>query len=479
MKPNLIDGAWRPGGAGAAPNVNPSDLSDRVDDYAQASAAEVDEAIAAAAAAAPGWARSDPLTRHDVLAKAAAEIAAREEDLGRLLSREEGKTLREGRAEVARAAQILSFFAGETLRQAGQILPSTRPGVGVEITREPLGVVGLITPWNFPMAIPAWKIAPAIAFGCTVVFKPAELTPGSAWALVEILHRAGLPPGVLNLAMGPGAVVGQRILDDPRIDGVSFTGSLATGRRVAAACAGAMRRCQLEMGGKNPLVVLDDADLDTAAAAAVDGAFFGTGQRCTASSRLIVTERIHSRFVEACVQRLSRLRVGHALHSDTDIGPVASEAQLAQNLDHLSVARAEGGVLRFGGDQPRRETEGYFLTPALITDTHPGMRINREETFGPIASVIRVRDYDEALATANATRFGLSAGICTSSLKYAADFKRNAEAGMVMVNLPTAGVDPHAPFGGRKASNLGPREQGGHAAEFFTVVKTSYTMPSA
>ncbi len=476
MKANFIAGEWRNGGAGAIPNVNPSDISDVIDDYAQANAEDAGEAIAAACEAATTWGQSDPLTRHHVLSTAAQEVAARADDLGRLLSREEGKTLREGIAEVVRASQILDFFAGETLRLSGEIIPSTRPGVGVEITREPIGVVGVITPWNFPIAIPTWKIAPAIAYGSTVVFKPAELAPGCAWALVDILNRAGLPAGALNLVMGRGSIVGQAMLDDQRIDAITFTGSIATGRRVASACATQMRRCQLEMGGKNPLVILDDANLEIAVNCAVDGAFFSTGQRCTASSRLIVTESIHNRFIEACIERLRRLRVGHALNSDTDIGPVVDQIQLDQDLNYIATARREGGNLRFGGDRPRRDTDGFFLTPALITDTHSDMQINREEVFGPVATVIRVRNYEQALSVANNSEFGLSAGICTTSLKHATHFKRNVEAGMVMVNLPTAGVDAHVPFGGRKGSNLGPREQGRYAAEFFTQIKTAYTM---
>ncbi len=474
MKPNLIGGEWR-GGASARPNVNPSNIDDVVDRYAEASASDVGDAIAAARDAGRSWARSDPLRRRDVLANAAREIEARRDELGRLLSREEGKTLSEGVAEVARAAQIVDFFAGEALRLSGETLPSTRPGVRVEITREPVGVVGVIAPWNFPIAIPAWKIAPAIAYGCTVVFKPSELAPGCAWELVDILRRAGVPSGVLNLTMGPGRGVGQRILDDPRVDAVTFTGSVETGRHVAEACARHMRRAQIEMGGKNPLVVLEDADIDVAADCAVEGAFFAAGQRCTASSRLIVDERIHSRFVEACVERLSRLRIGDALDPTTEIGPVIDAAQLEKNLSYVDIGRREGGGLRFGGERLTRAGNGHFMAPALFTDTRPEMRLNREEVFGPVAAVIRVRGYEEALHVANDTEFGLSAGICTTSLKHAEHFKRNAEAGMVMVNLPTAGVDPHAPFGGRKRSSYGPREQGRYAAEFFTEMKTAYS----
>lgn len=476
MKPLLIGGDWVTTGH-AVPNINPSDTADEIDRHAQAGRAEATAAIDAAATAAPGWARSSIQDRSDILRKTGEEILARKDELGRLLSREEGKTLREGLAETERAGRLFLFFAGEALRPSGEILPSVRPGVTVEITREPVGVVGLICPWNFPLAIPAWKIAPALAHGNTVVFKPAELVPGSAWALADILHRAGCPPGVFNLVTGPGSVVGQAILDEPRVDAVSFTGSAATGARVAAACVARGAKFQLEMGGKNPLVVLDDADLDTAVACALDGAFFSTGQRCTASSRLIVAEGIHNRFVEALGEAMRGLQVGDALDAATQIGPVVDATQLAQDTSYIDIARAEGGNLRFGGERLTRATEGFYLSPALITDTTAQMRINREEVFGPVASVIRVRSYDEALAAANDTEFGLTAGICTTSLKYANDFKRNAEAGMVMVNLPTAGVDYHVPFGGRKRSSYGPREQGRYAAEFYTVVKTAYSRP--
>jgi len=356
-------------------------------------------------------------------------------------------------------------------------LPSVRPGLDVEITREPVGVVGIVTPWNFPIAIPAWKIAPALCYGNTVVFKPASLVPGCAWALADIIQRAGVPEGVFNLVMG-GGTVGACILNHPDVSAVTFTGSVETGRQVAAACAGRMAKFQLEMGGKNPFVVLDDADLDTAVECAVNGAFFSTGQRCTASSRLIVTEKIHDRFVDAMVARMKSLVVDNALKEGTHIGPAVDESQLNQDLDYLSVAKDEGGNVVHGGERLNRDTEGFYIAPALVTETTNDMRINREEVFGPVASVVRVKDYDEALVTANDTAFGLSAGIATGSLKHASHFKRHSQAGMVMVNLPTAGVDYHVPFGGRKGSSYGPREQGRYAAEFYTVVKTAYTNPA-
>lgn len=470
---NLIAGEWVTGD-GLSDNVNPSDTTDIVGHYARASAIQVDQAIAAARAAFPVWANSDPLQRHGVLRTAADEILDRKDELGRLLSREEGKTLAEGIGETVRAAQIFDFFAGETLRLAGERLPSVRPGVTVDITREPFGVVGVITPWNFPIAIPAWKLAPALCYGNTVVFKPAELAPGCSWAIVDILKRAGLPDGVLNLVMGKGSVAGQAMLDSDGLDALTFTGSQSVGRLVAISSAEKGRKVQLEMGGKNPLVVLDDADLDTAISAAVNGAFFSTGQRCTASSRLIVTEGIHDRFVSALVERLRRLQVGHALEDGTDIGPVVDQAQLEKDMEYIQLGQVEGAQLSFGGERLNRETPGFFLQPALFTGCTPAMRISQEEIFGPVAGIIKVRDYDEALAVANDTPFGLTSGICTTSLRYAEHYKRHAEAGMVMVNLPTAGVDFHVPFGGRKGSSYGPREQGQYAVEFYTTVKTAY-----
>lgn len=476
MKPLLINGEWMVTSHGRD-NINPSDTSDVVGVYAQAGVAETQTAIDAAAHAAAEWGHSTPQQRHDVLLRTANEILQRKEEIGRLLSREEGKTLAEGVAETIRAAQIFDFFAGEALRLTGDKLASVRPGVEVDVTREPVGVVGIIAPWNFPIAIPAWKMAPAICYGNAVVMKPAELVPGCSWMLADILHRSGVPAWVVNLVMGPGSVVGQELLNNAKVDAISFTGSAAVGARVGTACMNQMKKVQLEMGGKNPLVILDDADLETAVDCTVNGAFFSTGQRCTASSRLIVTEGIHNRFVEAVTDRIRSLIIDDALKSTTDIGPVVDETQLQQDLEYVEIARAQGGNVRIGGEVLQREKKGFYFQPALITDTQNDMRINREEVFGPVASVIRVKDYDEALYVANDTEFGLSSGICTSSLKFASHFKRHAEAGMVMVNLPTAGVDYHVPFGGRKASSYGAREQGSYAKEFFTIVKTAYTAP--
>jgi aldehyde dehydrogenase (NAD+) len=348
----------------------------------------------------------------------------------------------------------------------------------VEITREPIGVVGLITPWNFPIAIPAWKVAPALAYGNCVILKPADLVPGSAWALAEIIARSGIPAGAFSLVMGRGSVIGDALVRHSGVHAISFTGSVDVGRRIAEACVQGQKKVQLEMGGKNPQVVLDDADLGKAVELSVQSAFYATGQRCTAASRLIVTEGIYPKFVEAIKTRMAKLTVGDALAAGTDIGPVSSQSQLDQDLSYIEIGQKEGATLVAGGERLKRATEGFYMAPALFTDAAASMRINREEIFGPVASVIRVKDYDAALATANDTAFGLSAGIATTSLKHATHFKRHCQAGMVMVNLPTAGVDYHVPFGGRKGSSYGPREQGRYAQEFFTVVKTTYTDPN-
>ena len=472
---NYIGGEWVEG-ASVSRNLSPSNTDDLVGEYAQADAAQTATAIEAARAAFPAWSRSNPQERHDILLRASQEILSRREELGRLLAREEGKTLPEAIGEATRAGQIFDFFAAETLRVPGEKFPSIRAGVDIEVTREPVGVVGIIAPWNFPIAIPAWKIAPALAYGNCVVFKPADLVPGCAHAIAEILARAGIPKGVFNLCMGRGSVVGQAMLDHRHVDAITFTGSVATGKRVAAVCAGAMRKFQLEMGGKNPLVVLADADIPNAVECAVNGAYFSTGQRCTASSRLIVEEPIYKSFAQAMSERMRALVVDDAVKPGVHVGPVVDASQIEQDLSYIAIGQSEGAKLALGGERLNRATLGFYMAPALFVDADNDMRISREEIFGPVAAMIPARNYDHALELANDTEFGLCGGICTTSLKRAAHFKRNAEVGMAMVNLPTAGVDYHAPFGGRKGSSLGAREQGRYAVEFYTTVKTAYTL---
>ena len=467
-------GGEKVGGALAGESLNPSDTRDVVARTPKGGAAEVDQAVQAARAAFPGWADASPEVRFDVLDRAGSLLMERAPLIGRLLSREEGKTLPEGMGETMRAARILKYFAGEALRVHGQNLTSTRPGVEIQTYRQPVGVFGLITPWNFPIAIPAWKIAPAIAFGNTVVIKPAGPTPATAEALIAILHEAGLPRGVVNMVIGDGDV-GRAIVAHPGVDGISFTGSQGVGAGVAEGAMKRQARVQLEMGGKNPLIVLDDADLDRAVAIALDGSFFATGQRCTASSRLIVQDGIHDRFVALLAEKVAALRVGDALDPNTQMGPAVTEAQRDVSYNYIDIARDGGGRIATGGERLKLDKPGWYVQPTLITDTLPDARINTEEVFGPVASTIRVASYEEALAVANGVEFGLSAGIVTQSLKYARDFQRNARAGMTMVNLATAGVDYHVPFGGTKKSSYGPREQGFAAVEFYTQVKTSYS----
>ena len=474
MKPLLINGQWVQT-SHATPNINPSDTNDVIDSYAEGGKAEAEAAVVAATDAFQDWGFSPVQQRHDALKFIGDELMQRKEEIGQLLAREEGKILVEAVAEAERAARIFDFFAGEALRLSGETLPSTRSGVGVEITREPIGPVGVITPWNFPIAIPAWKVAPAICYGNTVILKPAELVPGCAWVLAEIISRSGLPDGVFNLVMGPGRVVGATLLETPAVRGISFTGSTGTGGIVAEACLRYNRKMQLEMGGKNPLVVLNDADLGVATDAALNGAFFSTGQRCTASSRLIIEDGVHNRFVEMLAEKARNLQVGPALDPASQMGPVVDQLQLDQDISFIEGARKDGANLRAGGGLKKCDTPGFFVEPTLFTDTSPDMVINCEEVFGPVATTVRARDYEHAVKLANDTKFGLTSGICTTSLRCAADFKRRAAAGMVMVNLPTAGVDYHVPFGGTKASSFGSREQGRYAAEFFTTVKTAYT----
>ncbi|MFT6557643.1 aldehyde dehydrogenase family protein [Sneathiella sp.] len=472
VKANLIGGQWIAGQA-TQENINPSDTSDVIGVFAQAAAEDVSSAVAAAKEAQAEWAVLDAQSRHDILDRTGNTILARKEELGALLAREEGKILPEAIGETIRAGNVFKFFAGECLRNTGDLVSSVRPGIDIEVTREPVGIVGIITPWNFPIAIPAWKIAPALAYGNTVVCKPADLTPACAHAIAEILMECGLPGGVFNLVMGRGSIVGEAILDHPDITAISFTGSVNTGQHVAEKCLQTMKKVQLEMGGKNPTVVLDDADLEVAVSSCLNSAFFSTGQRCTASSRFIVQEGIHDEFVRRMTEEMSALKIGPALDPNSQMGPVVDERQLVSNLKYVALAKEEGATV-IGGERFDGPTTGFYQKPALFTDTHNKMRINQEEIFGPCASVIKVKDFEEAVAVANETEFGLSAGICTQSLKYAAAFKKRAQAGLVMVNLPTAGIDYHVPFGGRKGSSYGPREQGSYAKEFYTIVKTSY-----
>ena len=471
---HLIGGEWV-GGEPGIESLNPSDTNDVVARAPADDGTAMAAAIAAATEAFPAWAGATPEIRSDILDKAGTLILERRVELGRLLSREEGKTVPEGMGEVARAGRLFKFFAGEALRRNGVNVDLTRAGVEVDTYREPLGVFGLISPWNFPIAIPAWKSAPALAFGNTVVLKPASITPATAHAMAAILVEAGVPKGVFNLVFG-GSAAGNALVKDPRVAGISFTGSQSVGSGVAKLAVEHQARVQLEMGGKNPLVVLDDADFDRAVQCALDGGFFASGQRCTASSRVMITEGIYDRFVKALTEKTLALRVGDALDANTP-GRPGGEPGPARNRDGLYRDRQKRRrPPSAGGERLKLAKPGYYVTPTLFADTKPDMRINCEEVFGPVASLVRVKDYEEALAVANMGEFGLSAGICTTSLKHAHHFVRNVRAGMVMVNLPTAGVDYHVPFGGTRKSSYGPREQGQAAIEFYTQTKIAYSL---
>ena len=470
---NYIAGEWM-AGSDVIENRNPSDITDVIGHYAQASTAQVDQALAVARRAQVEWAAYGLERKQNVLNAIGTEMMARAEELGWLLSREEGKPMAEGKGEVYRAGQFFTYYAAEVLRQIGDTADSVRDGIEVDVRREPVGVVAIISPWNFPTATASWKIAPALAFGNAIIWKPANLTPASAVALAEIISRQDIPKGLFNLVMGPGGTVGQHLVESPHLDAISFTGSVPVGKGIAAAAIGNLTKVQMEMGSKNPLVVMEDADLDLAVSLSLGGAFGGTGQKCTASSRLVVHASIHDDFVEKLIACTQTMKVGHALTAGTQLGPVVSQQQLDENLAYVALGKSEGAELACGGDRLTRDTDGYFMAPGVFLNSTNAMRINREEMFAPLAAVIKVDSYDEALHVVNDTNFGLTSGIVTRSLARATHFRRNARTGCVMVNLPTAGTDYHVPFGGRGDSSYGTREQGSYAAEFYTTVKTAY-----
>ncbi|WP_170524475.1 aldehyde dehydrogenase family protein [Ruegeria arenilitoris] len=458
----------------AIENRNPSDLTDVIGLFAQASADQLSATLDRARNAQQEWAAYGLERKQAVLMSIGTELMSRAEELGRLLSREEGKPFAEGKGEVYRAGQFFTYYAAECLRQIGENADSVREGVEIDVRHEPVGVVAVISPWNFPTATAAWKIAPALCYGNAVVWKPANLTPASAVALTEIIARQDIPKGLFSLVMGSGGAIGQRLVESPQVDAISFTGSVPVGKSIAAAAIQNLTKVQMEMGSKNALAVMDDADLDLAVSLALGGAFGGTGQKCTASSRLVVHAAIHDAFVEKLVAGAKALKVGHALEEGTKMGPVVSEQQLQENLAYVELGQSEGAELACGGQRLELQHDGYYMSPGVFVNTNNTMRINREEMFAPLTSVLKVDSYDEALAIVNDTNFGLTSGIVTQNLARATHFRRHARTGVVTVNLPTAGTDYHVPFGGRGDSSYGPREQGKAAAEFYTAVKTAY-----
>tara|TARA_B100000927_G_scaffold269226_1_gene244535 strand:- start:948 stop:2390 length:1443 start_codon:yes stop_codon:yes gene_type:complete len=478
MHKNYIAGEWVAGET-AIENRNPSDVTDIIGSYAQASTAQLDTAFDAARAAQKIWSRTGLEARQTILMQIGNALMARADELGELLSREEGKPRAEGRGEVYRAGQFFTYYAAEVLRQIGDNADSVRPDIEIDVRRDPVGVVAVVSPWNFPTATAVWKIAPALAFGNAIIWKPANLVPASAVALAEIIASTDLPAGLFNLVMGAGSSIGEALVTSAAIDAITFTGSVETGRRIAAGAIANMTRMQMEMGSKNALAVMDDADIDLAVACAVNGAYGGTGQKCTASSRIIVHDAVHDQFVDKMLAATKALQVGHALEEGTQIGPVVSDTQLAENLDYVALAKSEGGEILCGGERLSLAHDGFYMAPCLVAGTQNDWRVNREEMFAPIACIMRAGSYDEALNIVNDTPFGLTAGIITKSLARASHFRRNADTGCVMVNLPTAGTDYHVPFGGRGDSSYGPREQGQYAVDFFTSVKTAYIASGA
>ncbi len=474
---NFVGGRWIPSTSGkTAPNVNPADTRDVLGQVPLSTAAETGAAVAAAKAAFPAWRDTPPPVRGALLFKVWALLEREKDELARLLTREEGKTLKEAGGEIQRTINILEYIAAEGRRLGGQTVPSELPRNFCCTVRQPLGVVACITPWNFPVAIPIWKIAPALVSGNTVVFKPATLTPATATTVVSLFERAGLPAGVLNMVLGSGGTVGNALLAHDDVRAVSFTGSNDVGSEIYGRGAKRMIRVQCEMGGKNPVVVMADADLELAVEAAAQGAFGSTGQRCTATSRVVVEEAIADAFVERLAARAARVRVGNGAEAGVDMGPAVDASQLETDMSYIGIGKSEGARLVCGGGRPPGDAfaHGHFVEPTIFDRVTPSMRIAQEEIFGPIVSVVRVPSFEAAIEAANAVRFGLSASIFTSDTTQAFRFVDAIEAGIVHVNSGTPGGEAQMPFGGSKATGVGPREQGVTAVEFFTELKSVY-----
>lgn len=471
---NLIDGEWVGAGSGATfNNENPAKEGDIIGTFPSAGKEDTRKAIAAARAAAKEWGTMPPPARGAILEKASRIIEARQDEYAAILTREEGKTRAEATGEVIRARDIFRYYGGEGWRVGGDVLPSNAGGELLYTRREPLGVIALVTPWNFPIAIPAWKMAPALAYGNTVVFKPASLAPHSGLVLVEALAEAGIPRGVINYITGSGRNVGDELVGSPDVNGVSFTGSYSVGKGIYSKAIENMTRVQLEMGGKNPMVVLKDADIDKAVSLAVAGGFGVTGQACTATSRVIVEEDIADEFAAALSTAAQNLVVGDGLEAGTQMGPAVSQDQLQTDLEYVGIGKDEGARLLAGGDMA--SDNGYYVQPTVFDFVEPKMRIAQEEIFGPVISIIRAKDFDDALEKANGIGFGLSAGVVTNNLQAAFNFANGIEAGVVKVNEPTTGLALQAPFGGFKHSSANTfKEQGNAAIEFYTRIKTIY-----
>ena len=473
---NFIDGEWRTSKGRRVADVNPADVSEIVAEAPASPAEEATAACEAAARAFQGWRDTPAPVRGQLLYRVQRRMDERRQELAEALTREEGKTLAESRGEVQRAINVVEFFAGEARRITGDTIPSELPNNFCYTVKQPVGPVAIVTPWNFPVAIPIWKMAPALVAGNTVVFKPASLTPLTAALLVEVFHECGLPPGVLNLVFGGGREVGDTIVRHPAIQAVSFTGSNDVGVGLYGAAAARGIKCQCEMGGKNPIVILGDADLDLAVESTVQGAFGSTGQRCTATSRAVVVESIANAFLERLEARTASLVVGSGLDPKTNVGPSVDESQLQTVLGYVETGRREGARLIRGGTRLTAEgrDRGFFVAPAIFDDVRPEMRIAQEEIFGPVLALIRVPDTEAALAVANGVKFGLSASVYTNDVASMYRFVDQLEAGIIHVNSPTVGGEAHIPFGGMKATGVGLREMGRVAIDFYTELKVVY-----
>ena len=474
---NYIDGQWvECKSKRTFPDINPANTDETVGLFQASGAEDVQAAFDAATRAQPSWVSLPAPRRGEVLFKAAEILESRLAKLGEEMTREEGKTLPESKGEVKRAINIFRYFGGEGARQFSYQIPSERENVFCYTMRKPLGIVGLITPWNFPSAIPAWKMAPALVAGNTVVLKPASLAPLSAYRLVEALHEAGIPAGVINFVSGGGGAVGNAIVDHRALGALSFTGSCEIGNELNARLAARKVRSQFEMGGKNPTVVLKDADLNYAADILVNGAFFSTGQKCTACSRAIIEKDIYSPLVEKLVEKTQKLKVGNGLDPEVAIGPAVDAAQLETDLKYIGIAQEEGARLLCGGNRLTGGIydKGYFVEPTIFDGVAPDMRIAQEEVFGPVLALMVASDFDDAMRLANVVKFGLSASVVSNDLKRVHQFINRIEAGLITVNLPTAGVEYQLPFGGTKESSFGMREQGPLALDFYTEARTVY-----
>lgn len=473
----LIDGEWRDPQSGKwTPNINPANTQDVIGEFASAGVDDVNMAVEAARRAYPGWRSTPMVQRGNILHKAANLLEARLEDVAQAMTREEGKTLVEARGETARGVAILRYYAGEASQPEGEVYPTALPNRMLYTRREPVGVIGMITPWNFPIAIPVWKIAPALVYGNTVVFKPAEITPLTAWHIVDVLREAGLPRGVINYVNGKGSVAGNAMVQNPDVKALSFTGSNSVGRAIQAQMTARGAKVQLELGGKNPVIVLDDADLNLAVEMVTRGAMKSTGQKCTATSRVLVQKGIFSKFSDALTEKVKSLRIGDGMDASVYLGPAVSKDQQQTVLEYLEIGKKESGRVTAGGEplHGSQFERGYYVPPTVFVDADIQSRIMQEEIFGPVVALAPVDDLEQGIEAANAVPYGLSAAIISRDLGKIMRFVDGIQAGLVHVNDETAGAEPQVPFGGYKESSSQSREQGKAAREFYTQIKTVY-----